>query len=732
MSQDAFSLLAEPIRRALWDMRWTELRSVQQQAIQILTQTDRDLLISARTAAGKTEAAFLPILSQICENPTSSVRVIYVGPLKALINDQFRRLEELCQHASIPVHRWHGDVSGQQKRNLLTRPGGVLLITPESIESLFVNQSTSLQSLFHSLSFIVIDELHALIGCERGTHLRSLLHRLERFTLASTRIVSLSATLGDMAMSAAWMRPGAPESVAILDDLDSQKAVKFRIHGYRRPNPNRGCGTIPQSDPDELSAAPPGEMTLDIFKSFRDTRNLVFANARADVEWFGDQLNQYAAKDGIPGRFLVHHGSLSRQIREHTELLMQSHAPYTTVCSATLELGIDIGNVNAVGQIGCPWSVGSLIQRLGRSGREDDQPHSMRMYILEDEPSSRSSLCDRLYPDLIRSIALSELMLEKWVEPPEIARFDFSTLTQQVLSVIAESGGLTARELFGRLVTNGAFRDIDQTMFASLLRSLGDHDLIEQMSSGDLILGLSGEQIVRHHEFYSAFATPPEYRVVYGGAGLGTLPVRYLPVPGDHILFAARRWQVISHDDRRKEIVVSPAKGRKRPKFQGASGTIHPKVRQTMREVLLKANPIAYLNNEAKIMLDEARQTAVDVGLHRGTIIPIGPSTSLWFTWTGTKSHRTLALIASDAGFECTDHEGLALEFNLSSTALTDVLCHLASRPIDPMALAGRQEPRQLRKYDQYVNDENLMITIANEFLDVEDAKRVLMQLTDQ
>lgn len=726
MSHEAFAQLAEPIRRALWAMRWTELRPVQIQAIPIITQSNRDLLISARTAAGKTEAAFLPILSRVCENPISSVRAMYIGPLKALINDQFRRLEELCQYANIPVHRWHGDISGQQKRKLLARPGGVLLITPESIESLFVNQSTALRSLFHSLSFVVIDELHALVGCERGTHLRSLLHRLERFALAPFRMVALSATLGDMPMSAAWMNPETPEAVAILEDLDSQKSVRFRIYGYRRPLPSAGTGTKSLADPDDSLAAPPREMTQNIFTAFRDTRNLIFANARADVEWFGDQLNQYAAADGIPGRFLVHHGSLSRQIREHTEMLMQGHTPYTTVCSATLELGIDIGNVNAVGQIGCPWSVGSLVQRLGRSGRDEDQPHSMRLYILEDEPGSHSTLCDRLYPDLLRSIALSELMIQKWVEPPAIARFDFSTLTQQVLSVIAETGGITARELFGRLVTNGAFRSIDQAMFSSLLRSLGDYDLLEQMPSGELILGLSGEQIVRHHEFYSAFATPAEYRVVHGGTGLGTLPVRYLPAPGDHILFAARRWQVMSHDDRRKEIVVFPAKGRKRPKFQGASGTIHPRVRQTMRDVLLNPSPIVYLNNEAKAMLDEARQTAVDIGLTNCTIIPNGPSASLWFTWTGTKAHRTLALIASNAGFECSDHEGIALEFALNPSELTEVLGRLASQPIDPLALAAQQEPRQLRKYDQYVNDDNLLITIANEYLDVDEAKRAL------
>jgi ATP-dependent helicase Lhr and Lhr-like helicase len=335
-------------------------------------------------------------------------------------------------------------------------------------------------------------------------------------------------------------------------------------------------------------------------------------------------------------------------------------------------------------------------------------------------------MCERLYPEMLQSIALTELMLQKWAEPPEIAQFDFSTLTQQILSVIAETGGLAAKDLYTRLVTQGAFRSIDQGMFTSLLRSLGDHDLIEQMPTGDVILGLAGEQIVRHYEFYSAFATAPEYRIVQGSVGLGTLPVRYLPDPSDHILFAGRRWQVVSLDDRRKEIVVTPAKGRKKPKFQGVSGTIHPRVRQMMRDVLLGNRPIAYLNDGASTMLDEARVTAFDVGLNRNAIIQEGASTSLLFTWTGTRAHRTLALMVAAAGLDCTDHEGIALEFSLNPRDLRAELCRIAAQAPDPVSLASLQEPKQQRKYDEYVNEQLLTVAVANEFFDVSEANRVL------
>jgi ATP-dependent helicase Lhr and Lhr-like helicase len=245
MATDAFSLLAEPLRRALWRMQWTALRPIQVDAIRAVLQTKDDLIISARTASGKTEAAFLPILSRVLDQPFGSVRAMYVGPLKALINDQFRRLEELCEHAEIPVHRWHGDVAQSQKHALFDQPSGILLITPESLESLFVNRSTRLPGLFRHLSFVVIDELHAFIGRERGTHLRSLLYRLERHAETGYRIAALSATLGDLSGTAAWLRPGHAERVQIISDLSEQKAVRYRIYGYLRPlsfDPERDGG----------------------------------------------------------------------------------------------------------------------------------------------------------------------------------------------------------------------------------------------------------------------------------------------------------------------------------------------------------------------------------------------------------------------------------------------------------------------------------------------------------
>ena len=211
----AFDRLDPALQESLYRMRWTNLRPIQVNAIHEVFDGKGDLLIAARTAAGKTEAAFLPILSTILAEPKSGIRAVYAGPLKALINDQFSRLEELCQEAEIPVHKWHGDVSSSVKRNMIERPSGVLLITPESIKSLFINHAQQLDDLFPRLSFIVIDELHSFIGNQRGGASSQLDPPARLQKSRAGPCAGLSATFGtELRAVREWLQPGDPDSSA--------------------------------------------------------------------------------------------------------------------------------------------------------------------------------------------------------------------------------------------------------------------------------------------------------------------------------------------------------------------------------------------------------------------------------------------------------------------------------------------------------------------------------------
>ena len=408
-------------------MGWRELRPIQIKAIRAVLENSGHAIICAQTAGGKTEAAFLPIISRLASQRSSSVQALYVGPLKALINDQFGRLDQLCEALDIPVHRWHGDVSASQKKNFRTSPGGILLITPESLESNFINYGVEVPRLYAALEFIVIDELHAFLPNVRGVHLRSLLARLTHAIGRTVRVIGLSATLGDPLAARAFIAPDAVDSVDVLIDTGATREVKLGIKAFlrsseegqrhrtaeeafqiaqslssatlQRPKPLAELANSAATDdePDELD-----DIADDLARNFRASTNLVFGNSKQSLELLADRLHQKAQRENWPDNpFIVHHGSLAKDLRLEAEEILKSGRPTTALCSSTLELGIDIGVVRAVGQVDPPWSVASLVQRLGRSGRREGEPSILRMYIRDDSPSAESTITDLLFPDLL-------------------------------------------------------------------------------------------------------------------------------------------------------------------------------------------------------------------------------------------------------------------------------------------------------------------------------------------
>ena len=211
----SFNMLDAQIQRYIWAAGWTALRDAQEAAIPLILKGEQDIIVAAATASGKTEAAFLPTLTSLLQQDGAGL-IVYIGPLKALINDQFGRLNQLCEQLQIPVWPWHGDISGSVKRRFLAKPLGVLLITPESLEAFFCLRGTSVSRLFQQVKFIIIDELHAFIGSERGKQLQSLLHRMEHASGKVIRRIGLSATLGDMQLAADFLRPGHGAKVALV------------------------------------------------------------------------------------------------------------------------------------------------------------------------------------------------------------------------------------------------------------------------------------------------------------------------------------------------------------------------------------------------------------------------------------------------------------------------------------------------------------------------------------
>jgi ATP-dependent Lhr-like helicase len=723
----AFARLHPKLQESLYAMRWTKLRPIQIDAIHEILDGDGDLIISARTAAGKTEAAFLPILSRMVDDHEGSVRAVYAGPLKALINDQFLRLERLCEEAKIPVHKWHGDVRPTAKRRLLDRPSGVLLITPESIESLFVNHPQMLSRVFARLGFFVIDEIHSFLGTERGAHLRSLLTRLAAKSREPVRRVGLSATLGAPEAARRWLRAAAAERVCFLEDT-RDKGIRLRLSGYLRPHQAPRPWAPSEEDVEKLSAEDP--LLSDVFTAFQGKAALIFANQKSRIEACADFARRAAERRGLPNHFRVHHGSLSRSEREETEDALRSDSSMATFCSSTLEMGIDVGNVKSVGQIGAPWSVNSLAQRLGRSGRKEGESSEIRMYIEEEAPGPNDSIVSRLFPSLLQSVAMTELLLGKWYEPAEIDRLHLSTLVQQVMSVIAESGGAGADQLHAVLVASGAFPSVDDATFMRVLRSMGKADLIEQTAEGLLILGLLGERIVRSRDFYIAFIVPEEYRVTHEGRHIGNLAsAPDLAIDG-YLILTGRRWKILDVDPGRKVILVEPSSGGRAPAFWGTGGhDIHPAVRERMRSLLLAEEMPIYLDPTAQAMLASARAAAREADLGHQCFVPDGPGT-IWFTWAGSRIQRTLAGLGRYSDGMDVHDEGIALAFKKTKEdKIREKYRGFLKVCPDAEELASQFSERAQEKYEPFLSGELQSQVFASHCLDLEGALRIIETL---
>jgi ATP-dependent helicase Lhr and Lhr-like helicase len=713
----SFHLLDERIRRFIWAEGWEELRDAQEKSIPLIVKGERDVIISAATAAGKTEAAFFPALTHLLSGGGEGL-IVYISPLKALINDQFGRLERLCEQLEVPVWPWHGDVSASTKTRFLTKRCGVLLITPESLEALLCNRGSSVAAIFERLTFFVVDELHAFIGSERGKQLQSLMHRIERALARQVPRIGLSATLGDMKLAGSFLRPGGDP--AQVNSAAAGSELKVLVKGYEEP-----LVVKPEEDADEQEPVTPAQIAAHLFKVLRGSNNLVFPNSRRQVERYTHLLNKMCEQQKVPNEFWPHHGSLSKEIRSETEAaLKQMELPASAICTNTLELGIDIGAVKSVCQIGPPPSVASLRQRLGRSGRRKGEPAILRGYSIEDALGPNASIRDKLRLETVQTTAMISLLVEKWFEPPRVQGVHLSTLVQQLLSSIAQTGGATAGELFALFCGPGTpFAGVSRQEFVELLRHLGQKELLVQDSSGALLHGRVGEKFVNHYSFYAAFSSDEEFRVVAGGKTLGTLPVDQALLPGQRILFAGKTWRVDEVDEQQKTIYVTRAKGGVPPLFSGGVGRTHTKVRQRMRELLEGTEMPLFLDETAKGFLVEARDVYARHNLKTEFVIDQGREVLL-LTWLGDAANEAIACLLIRRGFVAT-LSGPGVEVVKGEHSTQEILDALGDAAVDEtppldMLLADVKNLAR-EKWDWALPDALLRKAYASLYLDLDE-----------
>ncbi|HPF86091.1 MAG TPA: DEAD/DEAH box helicase, partial [Aminivibrio sp.] len=465
-----FSRLTEGVRRWVWKQGWPSLREIQEMALLPVLDGKEDVILSAATAGGKTEAAFLPACTRMAESSLPGTAILYVSPLKALINDQARRLESLCGSVGFPVTPWHGDAPDGGKNALRKNPRGVLLITPESLESLLMNSPSWCGEAFTGLVNVIVDEFHAFLGTERGCQLQSLLRRTEFLIGRTVPRIALSATLGEMEKAASALRPEKTLPCRILVSEGKGSELLLQVRGYRTPRADKG-----------VRPGLPDELVQDAYRLLRGDSHLLFTNSRSRTEELAAALSALCDRNFVPNEFFPHHGSLAPDLRRSLEeRLQKKDLPTTAVCTSTLELGIDIGSVASIGQVGEPGSASGLRQRLGRSGRRG-APAVLRVFVEEDETGPDSHPADALRLSLVQTAAVLSLLLRKWREPPREGLYHLSTLVQQTLSVIAQYGGVRADQLWTLLCGTGPFRAVGKKDYGDFLRGLGEKHALSQL-----------------------------------------------------------------------------------------------------------------------------------------------------------------------------------------------------------------------------------------------------------
>ncbi len=738
MRDNPFYRLAPFIQDFIYRNKWESLHDIQVGAIRAILDSGDHVLISSGTATGKTEAALLPIITDLRNRPPATIGALYIGPLKALINDQFERLADLLEDTDLPAQSWHGDVAQSKKQRFLRRARGILQITPESLEAMLINRPHELQRLFSDTRYVIIDEIHAFISSDRGRQVICQLERLSRYQRHPPRRIGLSATIGEPRLTMDFLRGNTDAEVRLIASQKRSAAeiglAYFSLAAAREDATDEADAAADRPIASDRATKNDIEYYEHLHKmTQRAPKTLIFANARADTEEIVMSLRRLSERKRQPSYYHVHHGSISAPLREAAEAAMKDKSqPACAAATITLELGIDLGLLDQVIQVNSTHSVASFVQRLGRSGRRG-KPSRMFFYATESQDKARH-IGDELPWDLLQTIAIIQLYAqERWIEPPEIPTMPMSLLYHQTMSIVKSHSGLSPPQLAERVLTLSPFKKVTQDHFRALLRHLLEIGHLERTERGRLIIGLEAERIVNNYRFYAVFEDNTEYRVRDKSHEIGTIGGP--PLLEDRIRLAGYVWRVLRIYEAEKVIEVERAPGQSATFWAGMhNAAIHTRVLEKIRALLFSQEDFVYLQENARGRLRAARAAAQSSGLSEESILPLAPGRFLVFPWRGTRQFGTQLVLLAHAGFSV-ERRSAPYYYELESEAGTvaglkrelAAVCHEAP---DAMTLSERISALSpIGKYDRYLPDALLREAFARDIIDVPGAIESLERL---
>ena len=616
MSESIFFQLSPRLQHGIaHTLGWSSLRPVQKLTIEAVL-AGHNCVVLAPTAGGKTEAAFFPILEIISRKRLNPVCTLYISPLRALLNNQEPRLVRLTSLVGATAFKWHGDVGQVARRHFLAEPAHVLMTTPESLEVMLISPKIDKARLFGGLRFVVIDEIHNFAAGDRGAHLMAVLERLARYTPFDAQRIGLSATVGDPAAIGRWMQGSSQRPVVVIDPPTEPIPRLIRIDVY--------------DDADELSHR--------VAPLAQGRKTLFFVEGRRLAEGVKQALSKATTIS------YVHHSSVGRELREEAEqAFTYGSDSQCIVCTSTMELGIDVGDLDAVLQLDAPATVSSFMQRMGRTGRRPGSQAEMNFFC-GDEMA------------LLRAVALVNLARRGWVEAVNPTQYAVHVLAHQALAQALQFYGVRRDQIWEVAERVQPFSQISRHEFVHLLNHLVETDVLHA-TDGLLVLGSEGEKRYGRRNFldlYSVFETPEEVRVLTADHRvIGTLQTWFVQQVHEAVGFifvlAGAAWQIQHLDLDNGEMIVVPAPRGAIPRWGGGGPLLGREIVQEMRAVLLGDQDYSFLTRGAQTRLEAMCaqwRALLDVGP-----LPIRKNGREWtlFTFAGDRINilmaRALALI---------------------------------------------------------------------------------------
>jgi ATP-dependent Lhr-like helicase len=606
----AFHRFHPNLRHAIvHDVGWRELRPVQEAAGDAVLD-GANCVVLAPTAGGKTEAAIFPVLSKILEEELAPVAVLYVCPIRALLNNQEERLRSYARMVGLDVFKWHGDVNDSRKQRFRESPAHVLMTTPESLEVMLISTRTDARALFQGLSTVIIDEVHAFAADDRGAHLAAVIERLVTMCGRDVQRIGLSATVGNPHVIGQWLQGSSERPFRLIDPPRPKAERDLRVH-Y--------CEDMAQA------AAGIGQVA-------RGKKSLVFVESRSKAERVAQSL------DGTGAEVFIHHSAVSRADRALAEERFTKGQNTAIVCTSTMELGIDVGDLDQVLQLDAPGSVASFLQRMGRTGRRENTRAHCQFFCLSPE-------------SLLQSVALLRLAETGWVEDVRPAAQAMHVLAHQVMALILQEGGISRHQLLPWVEAAYPFSSVRPERLQELVDTMVARDILYE-SDGLLTLGGKGEKLYGRRNFfelYAVFSSPPVMHVVHGKDDVGYVQSLFVGMHDKNdgplcFRLAGRAWEVVQIEWGRGVLRVRAADHGRVPTWLGQPGVLSQALCQAMLDVLVREGEESqWLTHSAEVELQALREGYG--GLLEAGSAPLEdtPEGVQWHTFAGGAINRLLA-----------------------------------------------------------------------------------------